>query len=79
MKTVDITVVIDGDANECLYENGKAWSNQGESMIYVCDLVEKANGRLINLKHVSIEFVHDEWPDLLADAIDPKFELASLL
>ena len=74
--TVEITVVSDLDSNECLYANCKAWKSKGETTVYACDLVEAAQGRLIDLKHVLIEFVHDEWPDCLSDAIDPKFELS---
>jgi len=73
---VDITVVNDLDNNECLYVRGGAWQpSKGETTVYACDLVDAAKGRLIDLKQVTIEFVHDEWPDLLSDAIDPKFEL----
>ena len=66
-RTVEITVVIDQDSSECLYVAGRAWESRGET-VYVSDLVDVADGRLIDLKHVSIEFVHDEWPDLLSDA-----------
>ena len=75
-RTVDITVVNDLDNDECLYENGKKWQSISETTVYASDLVQIANGRLIDLKQVSIEFVHFEWPDDLADAIDPKFELS---
>ena len=78
MKSVcDITVVNDLDNNECLYENGKRWRSIGETTVYSSDLVQIANGRLIDLKQVTIEFVHDKWPDSLVDCVDPKFELES--
>ena len=72
----DITVVNDLDNNECLYENGKKWRSIGETTVYASDLVQIATGRLIDLKQVTIEFVHDdEWPDLLSDALLTKARL----
>ena len=68
-KAVNITVVIDGAGDECLYCEGKAWEHKGEITVYVCDLVEAADGRPILLQHVEIELVHDEWPDSLEDAV----------
>ena len=78
-QVVDITVVNDLDNNECLYENGKAWSSKGETTVYVSDLVHAANGRLIALSEVTIEFVHEEWPDLLSDAIVDADYLTAML
>ncbi len=68
-NTVDLTVVIDSDSNECLYKNGVAWEAKGETTVYVSDLVEASGGFLIYLQHKSIDFFHDEWPDELSDAL----------
>lgn len=76
MKSVcDITVVNDLDNNECLYVRGRAWDEKGESTVYASDLVHAAAGRLIDLKLLTIEHVHEEWPDSLVDCVDPKLEL----
>lgn len=74
-KIAKITVVNDLDNHQCLYENGKVCFQ--DETVYACDLIHAANGRLIDLQEVTIESVHEEWPDLLSDAIDPKFELST--
>jgi hypothetical protein len=68
-KTVNLTVVMDSDANECLYIDGHAWKGTGEMTVYACDLVDAAKGRLIRLEHISLEFWHEHWPAELEDAL----------
>ena len=67
MKT--LTIVIDEDASECLYIDGKSWKAKGEMTVYACDIAEAAGGEPVLIRHVPIEFRHENWPDTLEAAL----------
>jgi hypothetical protein len=75
---VNITVVIDSDSNECMYVEEDCWSGTGEITVYVTDLVEYSHGRPILLNHVSIEHVHEVWPDSLNEAIRTPLKITPI-
>lgn len=60
-----ITVAIDtGSSNECLYVDGKAWKNRGESTVYACDIAEVAGNEPILFEHLMVDCPGD-WPTRL--------------
>lgn len=71
-----LVVLIDTDGNECLYINGVAWKDVGESTVYAVDLAQESGGHPFVLQHTAVERpVHAayskylaDWPKLLKDA-----------
>jgi hypothetical protein len=68
MKT--LTVVIDDDANECLYIDGKAWASTGDITVYAGNIAEASGDEPVLIRHVSIDFHHEQWPDALEAALN---------
>lgn len=69
-----LTVVIDQDANECLYINGKCWSATGETTVYATDLAAAAAGEPVILRHIALNIPEhvsfsDVWPESLGDVL----------
>jgi hypothetical protein len=71
MKT--LTVVIDEDSDECLYIDGKAWKEKGETTVYACDVAKAAGEEPFLFRHVAIDGYHLEWPDTLEAALVPAY------
>ena len=67
MKTV--TIVIDEDSFECLYINGVIWPSKGEWSVYAVDIAKAAGDEPVLIRHVPIDFAHEEWPDSLEAAL----------
>ena len=73
-KPIELTVVCDGDSNECLYTDGAAWPCRGCTAVYAGDLAEAADRQPVLIRHECVEWVHDEWPDRLEDALTEPVE-----
>lgn len=62
----EITVVINENADECLYINGKAWESTGETTVYATDIADAAGDEPILFRHVGVDWDAD-WPENLSD------------
>lgn len=69
VKKTSLVVVCDCDYSECLYVDGQRSNKTGEPTVYAGEIVDAADGRLATLRYERIDFVHDEWPDRLGDAL----------
>ena len=79
MEPIKMTVAFDEDSNECLFVEGRRWSEKYEGTVYSVDLHTAANGRPIQLDRVLVDRpthhsekdgcgVYDDWPDTLDEA-----------
>ncbi len=68
-EPVEITVAINQDSHECLYNDGVAWESTGEITVYVTDLVSASDGKPILLTHLNVEIDlnKEDWPESLED------------
>ncbi len=69
VEVADVTGVIDPDGAECLCVDGDAWVARGKLTVDVADLVKAAEGKALMIDLREIDFVHDEWPAGLRDAL----------
>lgn len=67
-NVANITVVLDLSSVERVYVDGYKHGCDRES-VQVIDIVQAADGRLIQLDVVELDFYRDEWPEKLKDAL----------
>lgn len=68
-RVTRMVVVIDDDDDEQLYKDGEAVDST-EDQVFADDLADAAEGKLIDLTIKKIDFVHENWPSKLSDALE---------
>ena len=63
-----LTVVIDAEAEECLYVDGELWET--DTPVTTHDIEEAGRGKVITICHREIDYCPSEWPRNLEDILN---------